>query len=318
MMRSESLAARARARGDEVAELCRRTPSGDRAHISEARRSDRATRRPRYPRVARIDGGGRPRRVARRLPRRGMGVVPPWPNGHGTGCLREGGRARTPGGPSGRLPRVAGHVPSYGSTAAGVARLARPERARPRKRSLASHGARNGARDDRSAGGSALDAARTGPSSRSAAGASCSAGHRIESTIVSDPAGDAASPAESSAPRGARIYEGLGDEAFLSSAAARYAEALYSLDRLDEADAWATRAGELRGRSEQTPSTRCTGEPVKSEGAGAEKATSAEGRAHLPREAVGRDRRDRPRTRQVRATRTAGPRRGAPSSSGKP
>ena len=44
---------------------------------------------------------------------------------------------------------------------------------------------------------------------------------------------------------GCRLLEKLGEQAWLSTAAGILAQALYSLDRLDEADAWAERAAEL-------------------------------------------------------------------------
>ena len=66
----------------------------------------------------------------------------------------------------------------------------------------------------------------------------------IESAIVElladDPAAGAILAAE-----GCTLLEKLGDEAFLSNAAACLARALYELDRLDEAQAWATRAASL-------------------------------------------------------------------------
>jgi tetratricopeptide (TPR) repeat protein len=57
-------------------------------------------------------------------------------------------------------------------------------------------------------------------------------------------AGDPAAAAEFAA-EGFRLHEELGEEIFLSMAAGSYARALYALDRLDEADAWARRAAEL-------------------------------------------------------------------------
>jgi tetratricopeptide (TPR) repeat protein len=44
---------------------------------------------------------------------------------------------------------------------------------------------------------------------------------------------------------GCRLYEELGEMGYLSSAAGRLAQALYALDRLEEADAWAGRCAEL-------------------------------------------------------------------------
>jgi class 3 adenylate cyclase/tetratricopeptide (TPR) repeat protein len=66
----------------------------------------------------------------------------------------------------------------------------------------------------------------------------------IESNMVEQLAGDADAAAEFGA-EGCRILELLGDEAFLSSAASWLAQALYRLDRLDEADSWASRAADL-------------------------------------------------------------------------
>jgi class 3 adenylate cyclase len=57
-------------------------------------------------------------------------------------------------------------------------------------------------------------------------------------------AGDPAAAAEFGA-EGFRLHEALGEEIFLSMAAGSQARALYALDRLDEADAWAGRAAEL-------------------------------------------------------------------------
>ncbi len=66
----------------------------------------------------------------------------------------------------------------------------------------------------------------------------------IESNMVEQLAGDAAAAAEFGA-HGCSVLEQLGDEAFLSSAASCLAQALYRLDRLDEAHTWASRAAEL-------------------------------------------------------------------------
>jgi class 3 adenylate cyclase len=57
-------------------------------------------------------------------------------------------------------------------------------------------------------------------------------------------AGDPAAAATFGA-EGFRLHEALGEDTFLSSAAGSQARALYALDRLDEADAWAGRAAEL-------------------------------------------------------------------------
>ena len=57
-------------------------------------------------------------------------------------------------------------------------------------------------------------------------------------------AGDPAAAAEYGA-EGCRLQEELGESRFLAAAAATFAQALYALDRLDEADAWVARAAEL-------------------------------------------------------------------------
>jgi hypothetical protein len=57
-------------------------------------------------------------------------------------------------------------------------------------------------------------------------------------------AGDPAAAAEFGA-EGFALHEELGDPGFMSSAAASYARALYALDLLDDAEAWAGRAAEL-------------------------------------------------------------------------
>ncbi len=57
-------------------------------------------------------------------------------------------------------------------------------------------------------------------------------------------AGDPGAAAEFAA-EGFRLHEELGERLFLSAAAGSFAQALYALDRLDEADAWAARAAEL-------------------------------------------------------------------------
>src|SRR5207244_2744246 len=44
---------------------------------------------------------------------------------------------------------------------------------------------------------------------------------------------------------GCRLFGELGEQSFLSTAEGKLAQALYALDRLEEADAWAGRAAEL-------------------------------------------------------------------------
>jgi tetratricopeptide (TPR) repeat protein len=70
----------------------------------------------------------------------------------------------------------------------------------------------------------------------------------IESVNFELLAGDPAAAAELGA-AGCSLLEQLGDKGFLSTAAGCLGQALYGLDRLDEADAWAVRAAEL-GASE--------------------------------------------------------------------
>jgi tetratricopeptide (TPR) repeat protein len=57
-------------------------------------------------------------------------------------------------------------------------------------------------------------------------------------------AADPAAAAELGA-EGCRLYEELGEKSFLSTAAGKLAQALYALDRLEEADVWAGRTAEL-------------------------------------------------------------------------
>jgi tetratricopeptide (TPR) repeat protein len=67
----------------------------------------------------------------------------------------------------------------------------------------------------------------------------------FESVWIELWAGDPAAAAEFGA-EGCRLHKELGDQSFLlPGAAANLAQALYALDRLDEADAWASRAAEL-------------------------------------------------------------------------
>jgi len=66
----------------------------------------------------------------------------------------------------------------------------------------------------------------------------------IESAMLELLAGDPVAAAEFGA-EGCRHLEEMGERGFLSTAAATLAEALYALDRLDEADIWAGRALDL-------------------------------------------------------------------------
>lgn len=66
----------------------------------------------------------------------------------------------------------------------------------------------------------------------------------FESVSVELLAGDPVAAVEFGA-EGCRMHDELGECEFLAGAAATLAEALYELDRLDEADAWASRAAEL-------------------------------------------------------------------------
>jgi class 3 adenylate cyclase/tetratricopeptide (TPR) repeat protein len=69
-----------------------------------------------------------------------------------------------------------------------------------------------------------------------------------EEVIVELLAGDPAAAAENGE-EACRLLDEQGEKSLLSTAAGRLAQALYALDRLDEADAWAVRAAEL-GASE--------------------------------------------------------------------
>ena len=66
----------------------------------------------------------------------------------------------------------------------------------------------------------------------------------IESTEVELWAGDARAAASLGA-EGCRLLDELGDEGFLSNAASCFARALYAVEQLDEAEAWAERAREI-------------------------------------------------------------------------
>ena len=66
----------------------------------------------------------------------------------------------------------------------------------------------------------------------------------IESVDFELLAGDPTVAAELGA-EGCRLLEELGDKSFLSTAAGSLARALFALDRLEEADAWASRAAEV-------------------------------------------------------------------------
>ena len=78
----------------------------------------------------------------------------------------------------------------------------------------------------------------------------------FESVWVELWAGEPAAAAEFGA-KGCRLHEKLGDHGFLSAATGYLAQALYALDRLDEADAWASRAAELGVSND--PTTSCPG-----------------------------------------------------------
>jgi tetratricopeptide (TPR) repeat protein len=80
--------------------------------------------------------------------------------------------------------------------------------------------------------------------------AECGSGIPLGTTLGMDSveielwAGDPAAAAGFAA-EGCRLLEGLGEHSILSTTAGRFAQALYALDRLDEADEWAGRALEL-------------------------------------------------------------------------
>jgi tetratricopeptide (TPR) repeat protein len=64
-------------------------------------------------------------------------------------------------------------------------------------------------------------------------------------------AGDPAAAAEFGE-EACRLYDELGEKGFQSGAAGKLAQALYALDRLEEADAWASRAAELGASDDAT------------------------------------------------------------------
>jgi tetratricopeptide (TPR) repeat protein len=66
----------------------------------------------------------------------------------------------------------------------------------------------------------------------------------IESVDIELWAGDPAAAAELGE-QGCRLLDELGEKGYLSTAAGRMAHVLYALDRLEEAEAWAGRSGEL-------------------------------------------------------------------------
>jgi tetratricopeptide (TPR) repeat protein len=76
----------------------------------------------------------------------------------------------------------------------------------------------------------------------------------FESVWVELWAGDPAAAAEFGA-EGWKMYEELGERIFLSAAAGNLAQALYALDRLDEADTWARR-GEKLGLADEDENCR--------------------------------------------------------------
>jgi tetratricopeptide (TPR) repeat protein len=71
----------------------------------------------------------------------------------------------------------------------------------------------------------------------------------FESVGVELLAGDLRAAADFGA-EGCRLHEELGNDSFLVSAAGTFAQALYALERFDEADAWAGRAAELEAASD--------------------------------------------------------------------
>ena len=73
----------------------------------------------------------------------------------------------------------------------------------------------------------------------------------FESVWVELLAGEPATAAEFAA-EGCRLHEELGEREHLAGAGAGFAQALYALDRLDEADSWAGRAAELVARDAWT------------------------------------------------------------------
>ena len=111
-------------------------------------------------------------------------------------------------------------------------------------------------------------------------------------------AGDPAAAAEFGA-EGCRLLEELGEKGYLSTAAANLAQALYALDRLEEADAWAGRAAELGASDDAIDGAAL----APGQGEGARTSRRARG-GRAPGTRGGRDRRTRPTCSTRKATRT--------------
>ena len=130
-------------------------------------------------------------------------------------------------------------------TRVGTARVARRERATSRAGPLPPCLPGRGAGDARSLRRGARDPRRSAcGAGRARRGTPAREHHRLRVRRVELWAGDPAAAAEFGA-EGCRLLEELGEQSFLSTAAGNLARALYALDRLDEADAWAGRAAEL-------------------------------------------------------------------------
>ena len=260
LRRADALAERASAAGDRVGELCGRIQAGVVGLYLETGGRDGEAGRARRAGAARVRGRRRRPGSVHRLRRARGGGVRARADGRSAGGLRAGLRPRSAGRPPsrrgrwGRSPRVASsaRLPcrncSRGSTRTsheqgGITSSVPTGPGRWRCSVASTRRARSSPRR-----------ARSWPS---AAGESCS-----RTSPPSSPSGSSSGPAippppPSSEQRGAGCTRSWGRELSLSAAAGSLAQALYALDRLDEADAWAGRAAEL-GASDDVDS-RCSG-----------------------------------------------------------
>ena len=248
LRRADSLAERASAAGDRVGELCGRIQAGDVPHRPRAGGRDREAGRARRAGAARVRGRRRrPGPVHRLLRARGGG-------GHAR--RRWTRRWRRTSGPSPTLGRraTAARVRRWRAPAARffgttpvselLAWLDENEPRRGRDHFLRAYRAGALAMLGR------FDEARAILAEARAELAERGGGILLANVTASSPsdvellAGDPAAAAEFGA-EGCRLLEELGEQGFLSTAAGNLAQALYALDRLDEADAWAGRAAEL-------------------------------------------------------------------------
>ncbi len=242
--------------GDQVSELCGRIQAGIIRMSLEPEGAGREAGGAARAGAAGIRGCGPRPRPPHRIPGSRASRVRACADGRGAGGIRAGCRVRFDGGHVAGVPRMARRVPllrhdtRVGS--AGVAGRARATSGADhwlrmyRALALAMLGRFDEARP--MLAGTRAELAERGGGIRLAVTTG------IESVDFELLAGDPAVAAELGA-EGCRLLEELGDKSFLSTAAASLARALFALDRLEEADAWAGRAEEL-GASEDAATQR--------------------------------------------------------------